>query len=276
MESATGETDWKLRLLVGLAREIYAAVHPILGTPKAGETVGLGFGGDKTKFIDAVSEEAALKYLEKVGVSCVLVGEDCGVKEIGSSPEFYLIVDGVDGTNNAVKGIRFASTSIAMSPTKWLSDLEAAVVLDLFNGGLYSARRGDGAKYNGKPIKPSSVRSLRDAIVSVEVSRSIRSIKRTVPIMGRVKGLRSLGSASLEICHVASGLLEAYVDLRNMLRTVDFVAGMLIVREAGGLFLQPNGEEIPNTPLTEVRRFSVISSANRNIFDEVVSLIKLG
>ncbi|MBS7639320.1 MAG: inositol monophosphatase family protein [Candidatus Bathyarchaeia archaeon] len=276
MEPACERMDWKVKLLSDLAREIYSSVHPILGTSKAGENVGLGFGGDKTKFIDAVSEDAALKYLERSGVSCVFVGEECGVKEIGSSPEFYLIVDGVDGTSNAVRGIRFASASIAMSPTKWLGDIEAAVVIDLFDGGLYSAIKGKGAEYNGRPIKPSDIRSLKDAIVSIDVSRSRKSIKRTAPIMGRVKGLRSLGSASLEICHVASGLLDAYIDLRDMLRTIDFAAGMLIVREAGGLFLQPSGEEIPNVPLTEVRRFSVIASANRNIFDEIISLIDLG
>ncbi|MEM2092401.1 MAG: inositol monophosphatase family protein, partial [Candidatus Bathyarchaeia archaeon] len=181
MEPACERMDWKIKLLSDLAREIYSSVHPILGTSKAGENVGLGFGGDKTKFIDAVSEDAALKYLERSGVSCVFVGEECGVKEIGSSPEFYLIVDGVDGTSNAVRGIRFASASIAMSSTKWLGDIEAAVVIDLFDGGLYSAIKGKGAKYNGRPIKPSDIRSLKDAIVSIDVSRSRKSIKRTEP-----------------------------------------------------------------------------------------------
>ncbi|MBS7606825.1 hypothetical protein KEJ14_03165 [Candidatus Bathyarchaeota archaeon] len=266
---------WELSLLSELAKEIYLAVHPILGTPKAGETLGLGFGGDRTKFIDAISEKAALQYLKEKGVSCIFVGEECGVMEIGSKPEFYLIVDGVDGTNNAVRGLKFASASIAMSPTGMLRDLEAAAVIDLFDGGLYSARRGEGAKYNGKPIRTSNVERLESSIISVDVSRSQESIKRTAQIMGRVKGLRALGSASLEICHVASGILDAYVDLRNMLRTIDFAAGMLIVREAEGIFLQPSGEDIPNVPLTEVRRFSVIASANRKLFDEIVSLISL-
>jgi fructose-1,6-bisphosphatase/inositol monophosphatase family enzyme len=109
--------------------------------------------------------------------------------------------------------------------------------------------------------------------VSVDVSRSVESVRKTAPIMGRVKGLRALGSASLEICHVACGLLDAYVDLRGILRTVDFAAGMLIVKEAGGVFLQPKGESLPNVPLTEVKRFSVVASANMSIFNEIASLI---
>ena len=270
---AGGWMGCSLDLLINVAREIYSSVHPILGTPKAGEIVGSGFGGDKTKLIDAVAEDAAINYLERNGVSCIFIGEECGVKKIGSQPRFYLIVDGVDGTNNAVRGIKFASASIAMSPTGNLGDIEAAVVIDLYDGRVFSAERGRGAKCNGQLIKPSNTISLKDAIVSVDVSRSMESIKRTVPIMGRVKGLRALGSASLEICHVACGLLDAYVDLRGMLRTIDFAAGMLIVREAGGVFLQPNGDDIPSVPLTEIKRFSVIASANMDIFNEIASLI---
>ncbi|MEM2027249.1 MAG: inositol monophosphatase family protein [Candidatus Bathyarchaeia archaeon] len=263
-----------LNLLIEIAKEIFSHVHPMLGKPKAGEIVGLGFGGDKTRLIDEVAEKAAINYLERNGFSCIFIGEECGVKRIGSSPEFYLIVDGVDGTNNAIRGIKFASSSIAISSTGRLSDLEAAVVIDLYDGGIFSAERGCGAKYNGQQIKPSNVVSLRDAIVSVDVSRSAESISRTIPIMGKVKGLRAFGSASLEICHVASGLLDAYIDLRGLLRTMDFAAGMLIVTEAGGVFLQPNGDGVPDIPLTEVKRFSVIASANKSLFDEIVSLIE--
>lgn len=262
-----------LNLLIDIAKEIYSSVHPMLGTSRAGEVVGLGFGGDKTRLIDAVAENTAMNYLERNGFSCIFIGEECGIKKIGSSPEFYLIIDGVDGTNNAIRGIKFVSSSIAISFTGRLGEIEAAVVIDLHDGGIFSAERGCGAKHNNQSIKPSNVSNLKDAIVSVDVSRSMESIERTVPIMRKVKGLRSLGSASLEICHVASGLLDAYIDLRGMLRTIDFAAGMLIIKEAGGVFLQPNGDEIPNIPLTEVKRFSVIASANKSLFDEIVSVV---
>jgi len=263
----------RIDLLVNIAREIYSAVHPLVGRPEAGKIVGLGFGGDRTRLIDAVAEGAVIKYLEENGFSCILIGEECGVKRIGSSPGFYLIVDGVDGTNNAVRGIKFASASIALSSTGYLDGLEAAVVIDLYDGGVFSAERGSGAKYNNQTIKPSNSTSLKDAIISVDMSRNLGSARKVLPLISRVRGIRSLGSASLEICHVASGILDAHIDLRGMLRTIDFVAGMLILKEAGGVFLQPNGEGIPNIPLMEVRRFSIIASANRNIFDEIFSSI---
>jgi len=274
-KSAGEQMSWKLNLLMDLAKKIYSAVHPLLGTAEAREIVGLGFGGDETRFIDKVSEKAVLQYLKDNDISCIFIGEEYGVKKVGSSPKFYLIIDGVDGTNNAMRGIKFASASIAMSSTEWSKDLEAAVVMDLYDGAVYSAEKNRGAKYNNKPIKPSRIKNIREAIVSVNVTRSLDSLRRITPIAERVRGLRALGSASLEICHVASGFLDAYIDLRGKLRTMDFAAGMLIIREAGGLLLQPNGERIPNIPLTEINRFSIIASANRNIFDEIASLIKM-
>lgn len=265
--------SWKLSMLIDFSKEIFSAVHPLLGTAKSREVLGLGFGGDKTRFIDAASETAALQYLKKKGFSCIFIGEECGVKEIGLSPKFYLIFDGVDGTTNATRGIGFASASIAMSPTSLLRDIEAAVVIDLYNGGIYSAEKGGGARFNGQPITTSSIKTLEEAVLSIDVSRSPGSIEKVAPLVSRVRGIRALGSASLEICHVASGLLDAYVDIRGKLRIVDFAAGMLIVREAGGVFLQPNGEDMPDAQLTEFRGFSVVASANRDLFDKIYLLI---
>lgn len=260
-------------LLVGVAREIYSAVNPLLGTADARRIVGSGFGGDKTRFIDAVAEKVVIEYLDRNNFPCVFIGEEFGVRRIGSSPRFYLAVDGVDGTNNAIRGIKFASASLALSRTEFLSDLEAAVVIDLYSGEIFSAKRGSGAKRDGQIIKPSELRDLKDSIISINITKNIEATRRLLPIISRAKGIRAFGSAALETCHIACGFLDAYIDLRGVLRTIDFVAGMLILKEAGGVFLQPNGEEIPNVPLTELRRFSVIASANRELFEKIASII---
>lgn len=260
-------------LLVEIAKEIYSAVNPLLGTADARKIVGSGFGGDKTRLIDAVAEKVVIEHLEKNNFSCVFIGEEFGVRKIGSSPSFYLAVDGVDGTNNAIRGIRFASASLALSRTEYLSDVEAAVVIDLYNGEIFSAKRGLGARCNGRIIKTSDQRDLRNSIVSINITKNIEAARKLLPIVGKVKGVRAFGSAALEICHVACGLLEAYIDLRGVLRTMDFAAGMLIIKEAGGVFLKPDGEEITNVPLTEIRRFSIIASANRELFTKIASLI---
>jgi myo-inositol-1(or 4)-monophosphatase len=91
--------------------------------------------------------------------------------------------------------------------------------------------------------------------------------------MQKAKSVRSFGSASLEICHVASGRLDAYVDLRGMLRALDFAAAMLIVEEAGGIFVQRDGRGFDGYRLSELNRFSVLAAANENIYRELASNI---
>ncbi|MEM1515052.1 MAG: inositol monophosphatase family protein [Candidatus Bathyarchaeia archaeon] len=262
-----------IELLIGIAKEIYSAIHPLLGTADAKKIVGLGFGGDKTRFIDAVAEKVVIERLEKNNFSCVFIGEEFGVRRIGSSPSFYLAVDGVDGTNNAIRGIRFASASLALSRTEYLSDLEAAVVIDLYSGEIFSAERGLGAKCNGRIIRTSKQRDLGNSIVSINITKNIEAARKLLPVIGKVKGVRAFGSAALETCHVACGLLEAYIDLRGVLRTIDFAAGMLILKEAGGVFLRSDGDDMMNVPLTEIRRFSIIASANKELLEKIVSLI---
>ena len=263
----------RLTALKQMAKEVYSVVHPLLGKSKSGKVLGAGYGGDKTRFIDAVAEEAIVRHLKRNRASCTFIGEERGVEEIGDKSDLYLIADAVDGTTNAVRGIGFVSASLAVSPTDRLDDLEAAVVIDLSNGAIYEAEKGKGARHMGKKIEPSDISVLEEAVLSVDVSRSPETVEKVVPLMKTVKSVRSLGSAALEICHVASGFIDAYVDIRTKLRTLDFAAGMLVLKEAGGLFIQPDGRGFEGVSLTELSRFSVIAAANEEICGEIASLL---
>jgi myo-inositol-1(or 4)-monophosphatase len=260
-------------ILKSIAREVYSAANPLLGTAESGRTVGLGFGEDETSFIDDIAEKAILNYLIQNKISCIFVGEESGVQKLGEKPSFYLVTDAVDGTTNATRGLRFASTSLAISLTNDLDSIEAAVVMDLFGGGIYEALQGKGAYYNGAKIKTSNTTVLDKAVLSVDVSRAPDSVKKIIPLVKVAKSIRSLGSAALEICQVASGHLDAYVDVRGRLRMFDIAAAMLIVKEAGGVFLQPNSSSFRNYPLVELSRFSVIASANKKIHNRIISHI---
>jgi len=262
-----------LDILTEIAREIYRAVHPLLGLPESGRTISIGFGGDLTRFIDQTAEETVIHYLQRRGLSCILIGEEGGVQEIGRNPRDYLIVDAVDGTTNAVRGINFASASLAVATADSLRDVEAAAVINLFGGELYVAERGEGARCDGKKIAPSKASSLKESIVSVDVSSTPERLDIVVPLMKAARRVRSLGATSLEICHVASGMLDAYVDVRGKIRMLDFAAAMLILRESGGFFgiLDMNEEE--EIPLTRLKRFSIVAAANETLYSQIISLI---
>jgi len=262
-----------LDILIGMAKEIYCAVHPFLGSQESGRAIGIGFGGDLTRLIDQIAEKTIIQYLKERELSCTFVGEESGVQRIGKDPECYLIADAVDGTTNAVRGINFASASLAVASRDMLRDMEIAAVINLFDGELYVAEKDKGARRNGKKIMPSKTSALEESIVSIDVSSTPERLSMVIPIMKAAKRVRSLGAASLEICHVASGALDAYVDLRGKIRTLDFAAAMLILREAGGFFSLVDVNEEEEIPLTELKRFSIIATANENLSSQMTSLI---
>lgn len=265
--------NWS-RILKEAANDVYLAVSPLLGTETSKKAVGIGASGEVTRQIDAIAEKVIVQYLEKMQVSCTLVGEECGTIEIGQEPEAYVVVDSIDGTTNAVRGISFVSTSIAISPADRLKNVEAAIVMRLDNAKDYLAEKGKGAEYDGNKIRPSRAKSLEDAVIGIDITRSPENIHRILPLMKTTSHIRCLGSAALEICQVASGQLDAYVDVRGKLRTTDIAAATLILKEAGGLILEPNGEDIKDVPLTAVNRFSLIAAANKEIFHEISRKLK--
>jgi myo-inositol-1(or 4)-monophosphatase len=267
-------TRIELDVLVEIVRGVRQAVHQFLGLHESGRKLGIGFGGDHTRFIDQIAEKTIVKYLKENDLSCILIGEEGGIQKIGRNPEEYLIADAIDGTTNAVRGIRFASTSLAVASEDRLSRVEAAAVINLFDGGLYVAERDGGARLDGRTIAPSETTRLEESIVSVDVSSTPNRLSKVIPIMRTARRVRSLGSASLEICHVASGLLDAHVDLRGKIRTLDFAAAMLILRESGGSFGFLNGDEPDEVPLTRLRRFSIIAAANEALYSQILSLVR--
>lgn len=262
-----------LDVLTEISKNIYRTVHPFLGSREGGKAIGIGFGGDLTRFIDQIAEKAVVEYLKEKGLSCILIGEEGGVQKIGENPEEYLIVDAVDGTTNAVRGINFSSASLAAASKDSLEDVEAAAVINLFDGELYVAEKDKGARLDGKKITTSKASELKNSIVSIDVSSTPERLNRVIPVMKTARRVRSLGAASLEICHVASGALDAYVDLRGKIRTLDFAAAMLILRESGGVFGLLDIDEQIEIPLTELRRFSIVATASERLYSQIVSLI---
>jgi len=262
-----------LDVLIDISKSIYRTVHPFLGSRESGRTMGKGFGGDLTRFIDQIAEKAVVDYLKKKGLSCILVGEEGGVQKIGEKPEEYLIVDAVDGTTNAVRGIKFASASLAAASKDSLEEVEVAAVINLFDGELYAAEKDGGARLDGKKISTSKVSELKDSIISIDISSTPERLSRVIPVMKAARRVRSLGAASLEICHVASGALDAHVDLRGKIRTLDFAAAMLILRESGGVFGLLDADGQKEIPLTKLKRFSIVAAASERLYSQIVSLI---
>ena len=180
--------------------------------------------------LDLAADGAALPVLHGAGLT--VLSEESGLTEAGSSG-LLAVVDPVDGSTNAHRGVPFYSTSICVLDTE---GPRVGLVVNLASGTRYAAVRGAGAKRDGQRISPSSCTELGQAIVGIS----------GFPV--RHPGwaqFRALGAASLECCAVAEGVLDAYTVVgRSTLYGWDYLAGLLVCREAGATEGERDGKDV--------------------------------
>lgn len=143
------------------------------------------------------------------------------------------IIDPLDGTTNYTHGYRFYCVSIAVEGN---GSIQVGVVYDPVTEECFSARRGQGAWLNDKPIRVSSRSSLSDSLLATGFSYELEKIRENLACFNRLileaRGIRRDGSAALDLCYVACGRFDGFWELS--LSPWDVAAGMLIVEEAGG------------------------------------------
>ncbi len=248
----------------------------LFGSAEAQAGFGIGAGGDVIKKIDLAAESALIQTLQDYGVSCTLISEEAGTKEIGSNPSsFYLTTDPLDGTTNAVRGAPFMAVSLAVSKKPYLRDVETALVCDPVHDVTYTAERGKGAFRNREEIRSSSTTSLEEAVIGVDFNTlKIRElISRLIPLLEKTRHLRHFGANALELCYVADGTTDAFIDIRGKLRVTDIAAAYLILREAGGLMVTPEGKEL-DVALEATQRVAFIAAANKTFCTAIQRLLK--
>ena len=151
------------------------------------------------------------------------------------------ILDPVDGTTNLIHDFRHSAISLALADG---DALQFGVVYNPFHGELFSAAAGAGAFCNDEPIRVRAVTALGDALCSVGTNPGQRqeadlAFRRMRALYNCCHDVRRVGAASLELCYVAAGRLDAYVE--HGLHPWDYAAGMLILREAGGTVTTAEG-----------------------------------
>ena len=240
-----------INLLKIIALNVYDSIHPILGSNKAAEKAERGAGGDISMQIDLIAEKIVINTLENEKVNLLLISEELGERYIGNKEKAIesqnvLIIDPVDGSNNAVRGIPYCSISIAYAIGKTIKDIKKAVVLDLVSKDIYWAVKGDGAYLNDKKIHVSNLKLADNCFFELNLPKknAFTHIEKLKPIIERFHRIRILGSSALTLCQVAKGSMEAFINLRETNRLVDVAAGLLILKEAKGQFFSLDGIEI--------------------------------
>ncbi|HLY94950.1 MAG TPA: inositol monophosphatase family protein [Gaiellaceae bacterium] len=201
----------------------------LVGMPSraARESVlGQGLGGDDTTAIDQAAENAILAHFADIDVT--IVSEEVGRVGDGKT---IVVVDPIDGSVNAKRGIPFFSVSIAIAAGETMGDVFFAYVYDFGTGEEWTARRGEGAWLNGEPLGAERPKD-RIEILSFEATRT-QLIARDAPKVAELADrLRMMGSLALSLCHLAAGRVDGVCSLKAA-RSVDIAAAQLLVREVG-------------------------------------------
>ncbi len=186
--------------------------------------------------VDINAEREIIYHLQKAFPDHAILGEESGL--IGSEEaEYRWIIDPLDGTTNFIRGIPHYAVSIACL---YRGKIEHAVVLDPVRHEEFTASRGRGAQLNGHRIRVSDLASLDGALLGTGIpfknhcDDKLEPYSKSMEILAsQCAGIRRAGAASLDLAYVAAGRLDAFWEIG--LAQWDIAAGVLLVREAGGL-----------------------------------------
>jgi myo-inositol-1(or 4)-monophosphatase len=205
-----------------------------------------GMGGDDTTAIDQAAEDAVVERLAALGESFVLVSEELGERAFGEGGDRRVVVDPIDGSVNAKRGIPFFSFSLAVADGPAMGDVVWGFVHDFGTGEEWTAERGRGAFLNG--VRLGGVRPKESIeILSLEGTTAKAVAEKIPAVLDLVGRVRVMGSLALTLCHMAAGRIDAACSLKPA-RSVDIAAAQLLVRECGlaiELFEDPPFEAAP-------------------------------
>ncbi|MDB6060712.1 MAG: inositol monophosphatase [Verrucomicrobiaceae bacterium] len=192
--------------------------------------------------VDRASEREIIGLLKKTYPDHAFLGEESGASG-ASDAEYRWIIDPLDGTTNFIHGIPHFAVSIAC---EYRGQLEHAVVLDPVRREEFTASRGRGAQLNGRRIRVSERKSLDGALIGTGIPFKSRTqaqipeyMRSLQEVAEKTAGLRRAGAAALDLAYVAAGRLDAFWEMA--LAPWDIAAGVLLIREAGGLVSDFNG-----------------------------------
>ncbi|MDO5848271.1 MAG: bifunctional NADP phosphatase/NAD kinase [Methanobrevibacter sp.] len=281
-------------LAYAIIKDVGRAIRPYVGNTESGEHVKIGADGTPSSLIDIIAEEKIINILKNSPEYCYLISEEVGELRLGKGlkenitlthelrrtdiPEdkkakFIFLIDPLDGTNNAVKGIPAYGISVAVAKVPegrvaTLDDVELGFVSNFSNGNFFEAEKGKGTWLNNEEVHPSKVINISNTTLGGFTKSSTITASKLVD---NARRMRVLGSVVLELSYVASGKYDAFLDLRGS-RIIDIAASKLILEEAGGIITNKYGEKL-NNKLTIYEKTIVVAANNEILHRQIVNIL---
>ena len=241
------------------------------------ETGTIGYGGDATLQIDEAAEDVFFEELQRLhdeGARFSVISEERGQVSFGARFP-VVVIDPIDGSTNAKRGLRHHAVSIAVSSGPTMGDVFFGFVHDFGPEEEWCAWLGRGATLDGQPVGIDA-RERRGSDGKLELlgleSADPRWIRDAVDgLADAANRLRVLGTIAVSLCQVADGRFDAMLTLRRC-RPVDAAAAQLIVRESGGHVCFAGCEEPLGAPLDGESYFPVIAARTAEALHALASV----
>ncbi len=260
-------TDW-LELCRAAVADVDAVLERLPTRAEREPVVGEGEGGDETTAIDQAAEDAIVERFRATGAS--IVSEEVGL--LGGS-DTVVVIDPIDGSLNAKRGIPFFSLSIAVAEGETMDDVVFGFVHDFGSREEWTARRGEGAWLDGEPL--GAVRPKDEVeILSFEATLTSLVARDAPKVADLAHRLRIMGSLALSFCHLAAGRVDAVCSLKPA-RSVDIAAAQLLCRELGlAVDLFDVEEPFGAAPLDLGQRSRVVAAGTAPVCDRIAAALR--
>ena len=259
-------TDW-LEVSRGAVDDLRGVLEELPTRDEREPVVGDGEGGDETTAVDAAAEKAILARLQKID-DTTIVSEEIGTVGDGAT---RIVLDPIDGSLNAKRGIPFFSVSIAVADGDTMDDVFFGYVYDFGSGEEWVAERGKGALLNGADLGPILPKEEIE-ILSFEATLTSSVAEKAASVVGLAYRLRIMGSLALSLCHLAAGRVDAVCSLKGA-RSVDIAAAQLVVRERGLAIDLPEAPPFGAAPLDLEGRSRCVAAATPEVCERLFAAL---
>lgn len=263
-------SDW-LEICRAAAQDVDGVLARLPTRIEREPVVGAGVGGDDTTAIDAEAERVVVERLDSLGRDFTLVSEELGIRPARSGSTTYVVLDPIDGSINAKRGIPFFCLSIAVADGPTMGDVHFGYVHDFGSGEEWTAQRGEGAFLRGErlgAVRPKD----RIELLSLEATRTDLVAEQAPGLVELAHRVRVMGSLALSLCHFAAGRVDAVCSLKPA-RSVDIAAAQLLVAEAGLVAGLPDDGPLAAAPLDLQGRSRIAAAGTRELYEQLAAAL---
>ena len=261
-----------LELCRAAVADVRRVLEDLPGRSSREPVVGTGLGGDETTAVDAAAEAAIVARLAESGRPFTLVSEELGEKRFGGGDGPWIVLDPIDGSLNAKRGIPHFSLSLAVADGPTMGDVSFGYVYDFGSGEEWTATRGGGAFLGGRTLDGEPPKDEIE-ILAFEATLTSSVAEQAAAMVGVAYRLRIMGSLAIALCNLAAGRIDGVCSLKPA-RAVDIAAAQLLVREQGLAIELFEAPPLDAAPLDVEARSRVVAAGTPALCGRLAEALK--